>query len=89
MVLYEIGLRMPDRVIFKKGMNFIRCPLLTSDGWRRKKRGLLLEIHSLPLAAVFLSPAALPACVGNSNPRPDSLLSAAYALRLRCQTALL
>ena len=36
-------------------MNFIRCPLLTSDGWRRKKRWLLLEIHSLPLIAVFLS----------------------------------
>ena len=52
-------------------MNFIRCPLLTSDGWRRKKRWLLLEIHSLPLAAVFLSPAALPACAGYSIPRPE------------------
>ena len=44
-----------------RAMNFIRCPLLTSDGWRRKKRWLLLEIHSLPLAALSLYPAVLPA----------------------------
>ena len=44
---------MPSYVF--RAMNFIRCPLLTSDGWRRKKRWLPLEIHSLPLIAVFLS----------------------------------